>query len=238
MRLKLIACKVVQREAYYCASRSGNIVDVVLMEQGLHDEPDKLRTMLQKALRETTDIEGNRYDAVLLGYCLCSNGILGLECDVDMVVIRGHDCMTLLLGSKDKYRDYFDSHHGIYWYSSGWIDCAPMPGKDRCEKLLAEYKEKYDEDNAQYLMEMEQGWMKEYEWATFVKMGLCDETKYKEYTKECAKYLGWKYDEIEGDISLMQGLVDGNWDEKEYLVVKPGKTFAEDLTRKGIIKEE
>ena len=238
MRLKLIACKVVQREAYYCASRSGNVVDVVLMEQGLHNEPDKLRSMLQKALRETTDVQGKKYDAVLLGYCLCSNGILGLKCDVPMVAVRGHDCMTLLLGSKQKYQEYFDSHRGVYWYSCGWIDCSPMPGKERYERCLAEYTEKYSEDNAQYLMEMEQGWMKEYEWATFVRMGLCDETKYIQHTKECAEYLGWKYDEIEGDISLLQGLVDGNWNEEDYLVVKPGKTFAEDLTNKGIIKEE
>ena len=238
MRIKLIACKVIQREAYYCASRSGNIVDVVLMEQGLHNEPDKLRSMLQEAVQDTTDVQGNRYDAVVLGYCLCSSGILGLKCDVAMVAARGHDCMTLLLGSKDRYQEYFETHRGVYWYSCGWIDCAEMPGKDQCENLLKEYKKKYGKDNAQYLMEMEQGWMKEYEWATFVSLGLCDEEKYKDHTKKCAEYLGWKYDEIEGDVSLLQGLVDGNWDKEKYLVVKPGKTFAEDLTNTGIIKAE
>lgn len=238
MRLKLIACKVIQREAYYCASRSGNIVDVVFMEQGLHNEPDKLRGMLQKALDDTTDAQGNPYDAIVLGYCLCSNGIVGLKCGVPMVVSRGHDCMTLLLGSRSKYQEYFDTHRGVYWYSCGWIDCAPMPGKERCEKLLKEYKEKYGDDNAQYLMETEQGWMKEYERATFVSLGLCDEKKYKEYTKECAEYLGWAYDEVEGDVSLLQGLVDGKWDEGKYLMVKPGETFAEDVTAKGIIKAE
>lgn len=227
-----------QREAYYCASRSGNIVDVVLMEQGLHNEPDKLRSMLQKALEDTTDIQGNPYDGVVLGYCLCSNGIVGLKCDVPMVAVRGHDCMTLLLGSKERYREYFDTHRGVYWYSCGWIDCAPMPGKGRYEKLLKEYIEKYGENNAQYLMETEQGWMKEYERATFISVGLCDETKYKEYTKECAEYLGWSYDEVEGDTSLLQGLVDGKWDEGKYLVVKPGKTFAQDVTSEGIIKSE
>ena len=50
MRLQFITCKVMQREAYYCAARSKNVVDVVLMEQGLHDEPDRLRTEVQKAL--------------------------------------------------------------------------------------------------------------------------------------------------------------------------------------------
>jgi hypothetical protein len=238
MRYKLIACKVIQREAYYCASRSGNVVDVELMEQGLHDRPDELRDTVQKALGNVTDVQGRRYDAVLLGYCLCSNGIVGLKCEVPMVVARGHDCITLLLGSKDKYQEYFDSHRGVYWYSGGWIECSLMPGKRRCEELLDGYIEKYGEDNAQYLMEMEQGWMKEYSWATYVGWGLSDEQKYKEYTKECAGFLDWNYDQIEGDPSLLQGLVDGKWNEEEYLVVNPGETIAEDLTNKGIIKSE
>jgi len=37
LRLQLIVCKVLQREAYYCAARSPHVVDIVLMEQGLHD---------------------------------------------------------------------------------------------------------------------------------------------------------------------------------------------------------
>ena len=59
MRLQLITCKVMQREAYFCADRSKNIVDVVLMEQGLHDEPEKLRSEVQKALDNTCDIQGS-----------------------------------------------------------------------------------------------------------------------------------------------------------------------------------
>ncbi len=43
MRLQFIVCKVLQNEAYLCAARSKNVVDIVLMQQGLHDVPDKLR---------------------------------------------------------------------------------------------------------------------------------------------------------------------------------------------------
>ena len=56
MRLQFIVCKVMQREAYFCAARTKNVVDIVLMPQGLHDEPDKLRTEVQKALDNTHDI--------------------------------------------------------------------------------------------------------------------------------------------------------------------------------------
>ena len=67
MRLQFIICKVIQREAYYCAARSRNIVDVTLMPQGLHNEPEKLRKEVQKALDTTSDIQGRPYDALLLG---------------------------------------------------------------------------------------------------------------------------------------------------------------------------
>ena len=61
-----------------------------------------------------------KYDAILIGYALCSNGVVGLTSRrIPLVIPRGHDCITLLLGSKELYRDYFDSHRGIYWYSSG-----------------------------------------------------------------------------------------------------------------------
>ena len=227
-----------QREAYFCAARSKNVVDVVLMEQGLHDEPERLRAEVRKALENTCDIQGRPYDASLLGYGLCSNGIVGLSAEIPIVVPRGHDCITLLLGSKDKYREYFDSHRGVYWYSPGWIESDKLPGKERYEQLLEEYKEKYGDDNAQYLMEVEQSWIKEYNWATYIDWGLTDSSEYKNYTKRCAEFLHWQYDELKGSPDLMQRLIDGDWNEGEFLVVQPGQKIGEDLTNDGIIKAE
>lgn len=237
-RLQLIACKVLQREAYACAARSKNVVDVVLMPQGLHNEPDRLRTEVQKALACTTDIQGRRYDASLLGYGLCSNGVVGLSAEIPVVIPRGHDCITLLLGSKERYQEYFDTHRGVYWYSPGWIEAGTQPGKERYEKLLEEYTRKYGEDNAQYLLELEQTWMKEYEWAAYVDWGLADSGDYKVFTRDCAAFLKWNYDELGGDAGLMQRFVDGLWNDEEFLVVQPGQRIAEDVTSRGIIKAQ
>ena len=227
-----------QREAYYCAAHTKNVVDIVLMPQGLHDEPDKLREEVQKALNNTLDIQGRPYDASLLGYGLCSNGIVGLSAKIPIVVPRGHDCVTLLLGSKVRYQEYFDSHRGIYWYSAGWIESGWQPGKERYETTLKEYKEKYGDDNAQYLMEMEQGWMKQYNWATYIDWDFANSDECRDYTKRCAEFLNWNYDELKGDPALMQRFVDGDWDESEFLTVKPGRKIKENLTDKGIIKAE
>jgi hypothetical protein len=238
MRSKFIICKVMQKEAYYCAARTKNIIDIVLMPQGLHNEPDKLRSEVQRALEDTTDVQGRPYDAILLGYGLCSNGIVGLSAEVPMIVPRGHDCITLLLGSKDTYQQYFDSHKGVYWYSPGWIDSGTMPSKERYEKVLEEYRDKYGEENARYLMEQEQNWMTEYTRAVFVDWLLPGSEEYKQYTKQCAEFMHWDYDEIKGSPALMQKLLEGDWNQAEFLTIKPGSRIAEDLTGPGIIKAE
>ncbi len=237
MRLQFITCRVLQREAYLCAARARNVVDVVLMPQGLHNEPDNLRRDVQQAMQVDADVRGLPYDACLLGYGLCSNGIVGLKARIRTVVPRGHDCLTLILGAKERYQQYFDTHSGIYWYTPGWIEHSQQPGRERYEQTLRTYREKYGEDNAQYLMEMEQGWMREYSWATYVGWGLPGSDQQKQFTRECADYLGWNYDELEGNPELLQKMVDGDWDEERFLVLEPGETVAADVNNPGIVKK-
>ena len=50
MRLKLIACEVLARQAYYVAALAPHVVDIELIDKGLHDEPDRLRSHLQERI--------------------------------------------------------------------------------------------------------------------------------------------------------------------------------------------
>ena len=95
-----------------------------------------------------------------------------------MVVPKGHDCITMLLGSKDRYQDYFDTHSGTYWYSGGWVDRGNQPAEERYAGTYNEYLERYGEDNAEYLMEMEQHWMKDYNNATYINWESLGNSKY------------------------------------------------------------
>ena len=93
-------------------------------------------------------------------------------------------------------------------------------------RLLDEYKEKYGEDNAQYLMEMEQDWMREYNCALYVDWDSISSEKHAEYTKNCADYLGWEYKTESGSSSLVRDMFDGRWDDERFLIVPPGRTVA------------
>ena len=67
-------------------------------------------------------VDETRYDAVLLGYGLCSNGLVGMGArSIPLVVPRAHDCITLFLGSKERYLQYFQDNPGVYFMTSGWI---------------------------------------------------------------------------------------------------------------------
>ncbi len=219
IKYKIISCKVMWRELCYFASKSKNSFDFQFLPYGLHGEPKELHKEVQKAIDQTED----DYDAILLGYGLCSNGLENIIArDIKLVIAKGHDCITHFLGSKEKYKEYFDANPGTYWYSPGWIENHIPPSKERYELNYKDYLEKYGEDNAQYLMEIEQKWFNEYTTAAYIDLGVGNTTEYEKYTKECAKYLEWKYDRLEGDSSLIKNFVNGIWDKDSFLIVEPG----------------
>ncbi len=234
MKIKVIACKVLMRELYYLSYKSKNVIDIYWLRQALHNEPQKLRNMLQRAI-DQIEAEEEAYDAICLGYGLCSNGIVGIRTKkYPLVIPRAHDCITLLLGSKEKYKTLFRHYDGgIYWYSPGWIEHSIQPGKDRIDHIYSNYAKMYGEENAKYLVEMEQNWMKEYENAIYISWPQFDNEKYLEYTKECAEFLKWNYHEVAGSDSLLFDMLEGNWDGDRFLVAKPGQkinpTYLDDI---------
>ncbi|OGS27862.1 MAG: hypothetical protein A2297_06565 [Elusimicrobia bacterium RIFOXYB2_FULL_48_7] len=218
----LIACGVLEKEFTHLARQAENKIDFNFLEQGLHNTPEKLKLQLQAAINSVP----TGYSAVLLGFGLCSKGLNGIKAGkTKLVVPRAHDCITFLLGSKERYRQYFDANPGTYWYSPGWIKTGTQPGKERYNSTLEEYIMKYGLDNAEYLMRMEQSWLKGYKKAVYVDTGAGTPEKDIEFTKECAQWLKWEYDCLKGDSGLMQNLLAGKWDPRDFLVAEPGQSI-------------
>lgn len=230
-RIKVIACDVLNREISLLCSYSECYTDVTFLHQGLHDTPEKLRTSIQAAIDQAEEGfpynyygTAPMYDCIVLAYGLCSKGTEGLTArTLPLVIPRAHDCITLLLGSKEKYNKIFHKYPGTYWFSSGWIERGWQPGEIRVHALQKAYEEKYGDDNAEYLMEMEQHWMKEYRQAGYIHWtALGNGEHYRTFTQQSAAYMGWDYLEQDGESGLLQRIVNGCFEEAEVLVVPPG----------------
>ena len=121
MKLLLIGCEVILRELCEALLRSPHTVHTVFLPAGLHDRGTVvMRAEVQKAIDEA---ERGAYDAIVLGYGLCGNGMAGLRArSVQVVIPRAHDCITLLLGSRQRYAEFFLANSGTYYRSIGWVE--------------------------------------------------------------------------------------------------------------------
>lgn len=223
-RTVVITCAVLETEIEHFAEGLDHIIEIEKLPQGLHNEPDRLRRDVQAAIdkvEEETDAE-----AIVLGYGLCSRGTEGIRTRrAKLVIARAHDCITLLLGCKQRYADYVREAPGTYWYSPGWNRHHIAPGEKRYLVLKQAYVEKYGEDNAEFLMETEQHWFSTYDRATYVDLGPGATKEDIAFTKDCAKWLGWNFDRQAGDPGLMKALLNAEWDDERFLVLEPGQTL-------------
>ena len=229
-RLKLIACEIFYREFCHVIANAANIIDVEFVTQGLHDlESNDMRQKLQEKIDAVDPV---KYNAVLLGYGLCNNGIVGLMAkQIPLIIPRAHDCITFFFGSKEKYKGYFNSNPGTYYKTTGWMerDTVNMETmqsfklqKLGLDKTYEDYVKIYGEENAKYIIETLGKGIDNYTRYSYIDMGLAKILKYDELTRKEAKKKNWEFENINGDFEIFRNLVDGNWNTEDYLVVKPG----------------
>ena len=221
-RIALLACSVFEREIAVYGAGADHIIETRFFEMGLHDNPDHLRATLQVALGQLdarTDIE-----AVALAYGLCGRGTAELHALQHRLVIpRAHDCITVFLGSKERYADHQKACPSCYYYTPGWNRARRVPGPEKIEASREALAGKFDEEDVEYLLETEREQWTMHDTATYLDLGTHDAEPEAEYAKRCADWLGWKFERMKGDPSLLRDLLWGCWDAERFQIIEPGQ---------------
>ena len=235
-KLKLIGCEVITREALHLAATSPHKVDVQFIRKGLHDlETPDMVASVQEAVDAVDPDAG--YDAILLGYARCNDGLVGVTArNIPLVLPRAHDCISFFLGSAGAYREYFDAHPGTYYYTTGWMerggefDGASQPGQktegvmarlgltESYEQLVA----KHGKENADFIVESLGDWRESYTNLLYIEMGVCDETPFIEDARARAEKNNWQFEVRKGSLELLRKLLWGEWDD-DVLILQPGQ---------------
>lgn len=228
MYLKLIACEVFTREVCHCVARTPHVVDLEFTEKGAHDQSDYLRGLIQAKI-DVADSGAREYDAILLGYGLCGNSVVDLVArKTPLVIPRAHDCCTIFLGSREKFKEHFADNPSCPFSSVGYAERtdsyvheASLRTFIGLDKTFEEYVEKYGEENARYIYETLHPPARDTKIA-FIEMPETKHLGYAARIREQAVSEGKELVELQGDKRLIEDLLFGRWGEEDFLAVEPG----------------
>lgn len=228
MLLKLICCNVFQREASWCIARSPHIIDPEYTELGEHSRSDSLRQLLQSRI-DAAEASSKAYDAVLLLFGLCGNATVGLQArSRPLVIPRAHDCCTILLGSRGRFVEHFASAPSTPFSSAGYLErgdyflrtaedgATSVKNGDAFKAMV----EQYGEEDAKFIWE--QMHPQHDHKAVFIELPQTRHLGYAQKFEAKAQAAGKECMQLDGDIRLIENLLSGQWDQKEYLTVPPG----------------
>ena len=233
MKYLVIACGVLNDDIESCAKRLHNEYIFWYVPEKLHTEPQKLwknvQELIDKADEELLPASesADGIEGILLVIGLCggmTNGISSKKHSLTMP--RIHDCISLYLGSAEKYDRLFKKYGGkVYWFSPAFFKQEYMPSEKNIVKRKLTLMEQFDDEEAvDYIIETEMAPLQNYTHGALVD----DETSPSqaltdEASSMCASYK-WQLDRHVSSPNLFISLL--NNDDSDSLVhAKPHESL-------------
>ncbi len=205
---KVIACGSIKPELEQLSGEAEGL-SIRYMPQNLHRRPHKLKEVLQKAIDETPESVTH----LVLGYGLCSNGIVGLKAPRQGLYIpKVHDCIAFYLGSREAYHAIFGKHPGTYHLTRSWIDNQTDP----LGLMENEYTRRVGRELAEETIRTE---IKNYQYISYVDTPSAAGSSYRSRARENARFFDKKFIEYQGSDVFFQKILFGPYDNPDFIHV-------------------
>lgn len=166
------------------------------VDEALHRSPSLLRGHLQQL------IDAHPGHRLVLAMGLCGGATAGLRAGSGgLIMPRVHDCIALLLGSQQAYRELAAACAGTYYLSKGW---AEAPGSLLAE--CARYAEQWGARKAGRIFSVLLG---NYRRLVYIHAGLPGEDLTAERGRAFAARLNLDFAIERADLSLLRELLRG-----------------------------
>src|SRR4030042_2316509 len=206
----IIACRVLEPEIEWLRSKLKKVPQVHYLDQGLHMVPRKMPRIIQEHIDQHQDAR-----EIVLGYVLCSRGTLGLTASMPIVIPRVHDCISLFLGSIQRYARLVKERPGTFYLTPGWI----KEKKDPLGMMEELYVPRMGRETAEWGMTEE---LKHYTHIVFINPGIENRNLLRKRAQENAAFFGKIYEEIQGDLIFFYNMLAGNYPAENFAVLEPG----------------
>lgn len=207
--IAVVACEVMKEELKRV--RVERPVAFHFVSMGLHRWPEKLSAELSRLLVETSGVE-----RVVLGFGLCGGAAAGLAAPgVPLTIPRSHDCIPLLVGSRQTHEELQEEERGTFYLSGGWLEGE--------RTVITEYRrvrDKFGEKKAQRVMAT---MFDAYRRLLFIHTGHPREEEHLAAVRELAELLGLSFAERDGGSAWLERLVNGPWDDDRFVTIQPGE---------------
>jgi len=214
-----LACKVFEGIV-----SSPEDASTIFLDYGLHSIPKKLQQTVQEQINAVEEPS-----LIILGYGLCGNGLHEIEAGVHTLVIpKADDCVSIFMGSRQRYLEQFNANPGTYYLTKGWFEVGSDPLSEY-EKLI----EGYGQETADWLMKVQYQHYKRLVFVALSDQGLED---YRPRALQVAEYcqrFGMVYEEYHGSGELISQidavLRSPEQTSPEFLVVAPGEMLTQEM---------
>lgn len=175
-------------------------VNILWIEQALHNVPDKLHLKVEENIKEAEKVL-NPGDIILLFLGNCGGSLKGISSEtLTLIYPDVDDCIPIILGSIERFKHIQAERPGTFFLNKNWIDAGEDP---LCSSR--KYIEMYGEKKGWKISKL---MYKNYTHFSLIDNGCYELDKYRNHVHKACEKFDKIYLEENGDLKFVEAILN------------------------------